>query len=167
MNDLKKLSSLNPKEKELLFSKCCGAKEWVAGMMELKTIKTKKEILDEAEKILYSLDPKDWLEAFSHHPKIGDINSIREKFASTKKMAESEQSGVNAADNETLIELAKLNQVYEKKFGYIFIVCATGKSAKEMLAIIKKRVSNDSETEIKIAMKEQNKITKLRLEKLL
>ncbi|MEO8447910.1 MAG: 2-oxo-4-hydroxy-4-carboxy-5-ureidoimidazoline decarboxylase [bacterium] len=167
MIDLGKLSSLDPKEKELLFSKCCGSKEWIAGMMALKTVKTKKEILDEAEKIWFSLNHKDWLEAFSHHPKIGDLNSIREKFASTKKMAESEQSGVNVADNETLNELAKLNQAYERKFGYIFIVCATGKSAMEMLAIIKNRVSNDSEIEIKIAMKEQNKITKLRLEKLL
>jgi 2-oxo-4-hydroxy-4-carboxy-5-ureidoimidazoline decarboxylase len=152
--------------KELL-TKCCGSEKWINSMIREMPFNTKEEIFNNAEKVWYSLNKEDWLEAFSQHPKIGDINSLTEKFYSTKELAGNEQAGVNDASIETLTELAKLNDEYEKKFGYIFIVCASGKSADEMLHIIKERIKNNSETEIKIAMEEQNKITKLRLEKLI
>lgn len=152
--------------KELL-TKCCGSEKWINSMIREMPFNTKEEIFNNAEKVWYSLNKEDWLEAFSQHPKIGDINSLTEKFYSTKELAGNEQAGVNNASIETLTELAKLNDEYEKKFGYIFIVCASGKSADEMLHIIKERIKNNSETEIKIAMEEQNKITKLRLEKLI
>ncbi|MDB5246630.1 MAG: uraD [Segetibacter sp.] len=108
----------------------------------------------------------DWLEAFQHHPKIGDINSLKKKFASTAHLASNEQSSVNIASEKILEELAKGNEAYEKKFGYIFIVCATGKSAEEMLNILRSRLPNSAADEIEIAAEEQIKITKLRLEKL-
>lgn len=152
--------------KELL-TKCCGSEKWINSMIREMPFNTKEEIFNNAEKVWYSLNKEDWLEAFSQHPKIGDINSLTEKFYSTKELAGNEQAGVNNASIETLTEFAKLNDEYEKKFGYIFIVCASGKSADEMLHIIKERIKNNSETEIKIAMEEQNKITKLRLEKLI
>ena len=167
MNTSEKINELTEEEASELFSKCCGAKKWISGMTDARPFNTVQNIFESARKIWSALDETDWLEAFKHHPKIGDINSLREKYSSTKQLAENEQSGVNQASNEVLEELSRLNDEYEKRFGYIFIVCATGKSADEMLSIIKSRINNDPQTEIKFAMEEQNKITKLRLEKLL
>lgn len=148
-------------------AKCCGSMNWIEKMINKSAINSKEKFLEAADKVWYSLRKEDWLEAFTHHPKIGDLNSLKEKFSSTKLLAENEQSGVNSATNECLTELARLNEEYERKFGYIFIVCATGKTADEMLALIRERIKNNSEEEVMIAMEEQNKITKLRLEKLL
>jgi 2-oxo-4-hydroxy-4-carboxy-5-ureidoimidazoline decarboxylase len=125
------------------------------------------ELLNDAEDQWYECSEADWLQAFTHHPKIGDVDSLKKKFASTAKWAGNEQGAVNSASEETLKALAKGNDDYEKKFGFIFIVCATGKSADEMLQLLQERLPNDKAGEIKIAMEEQNKITQLRLQKLL
>ncbi len=106
------------------------------------------ELFHYSDKIWFDLAKDDWLEAFSHHPKIGDIESLSKKFADTKQWAEGEQSGVNTASQEILQALAHGNLAYEDKFGYIFIVCATGKSAGEMLEILQERLKNDTEAEI-------------------
>lgn len=150
-----------------ILSQCCGAEKWIDGMIDSIPFKSRDEIFRNAERVWYSLNETDWLEAFSCHPKIGDINSLKEKYTSSKHLAGSEQSGVEGASYRILSELAKYNDEYERKFGFIFIVCATGKSAEEMLSLIKARIKNDSQTEIRTAMEEQNKITKLRLEKLI
>lgn len=147
--------------------RCCGSKAWIERMQKTFPADSSDEIFDNAERIWFSLEEDDWLEAFSHHPKIGDLDSLKEKFASTSDIAKGEQSGVKDAPGEILKELKNLNEEYEKKFGFIFIVCASGKSAAEMLSMIKERIKNIREDEIKIAAQEQNKITKLRLEKLL
>ncbi|MDQ3193801.1 MAG: 2-oxo-4-hydroxy-4-carboxy-5-ureidoimidazoline decarboxylase [Bacteroidota bacterium] len=165
--DLQRLNKLGKEEAAEIFFKCCGTRKWINEMVEARPFRTNHHIFESAEKILKALDEKECLEAFQHHPKIGDINSLKEKYTSTKQLAENEQSGVNDASMEVLEELSILNHEYEKKFGYIFIICASGKTADEMLAIIKNRINNDAAAEIKIAMKEQNKITKLRMEKLL
>ena len=146
---------------------CCGATNWVKRIIASRPIDSKGALLKVAEEIWFSLKSEDWLEAFTHHPKIGDIESLREKFHNTKSISENEQSGVNDASENTLKNLAKSNQLYEDKFGFIFIVCATGKSADQMLTLIKMRLNNNIETEMQNAAKEQNKITQLRLEKLL
>jgi 2-oxo-4-hydroxy-4-carboxy-5-ureidoimidazoline decarboxylase len=125
------------------------------------------ELLEDAEEQWWQCSEADWKEAFAHHPKIGDIDSLKKKFASTAAWASGEQSGVNAAGDEIIKALAEGNRLYEEKFGYIFIVCATGKTAKEMLELLQERIKNDPGEEIKIAAEEQNKITKLRIEKLL
>jgi 2-oxo-4-hydroxy-4-carboxy-5-ureidoimidazoline decarboxylase len=119
-----------------------------------------------ADEIWHSLSEADWKEAFARHPKIGDIESLAEKFQSTAALASKEQSGVIGASVTTLNALAEGNAAYESKFGYIFIVCATGKSAEEMLAMLNERLNNDPDAEIHIAAQEQAKITRLRLEKL-
>ena len=108
-----------------------------------------------------------WREAFTHHPRIGDVAVLRERFASTAVWARGEQAGVAAADERTLAALAEGNRAYEARFGYVFIVCATGLKADQMLAMLNARLSNDAETEMRIAAEEQMKITRLRLEKLL
>jgi 2-oxo-4-hydroxy-4-carboxy-5-ureidoimidazoline decarboxylase len=125
------------------------------------------EILEDAEEQWWKCSEADWKEAFAHHPKIGDVESLKKKFAATAQWASGEQSGVTTASQQTIEALAEGNRDYEEKFGYIFIVCATGKSAEEMLEILQSRLPNSPEDEIQIAADEQNKITKLRIEKLL
>lgn len=124
------------------------------------------ELLEDAEEQWWLCSEDDWKEAFRHHPKIGDLDSLRKKFSSDQ-WAAGEQGAVAAAAAATLEALAEGNRLYEEKFGYIFIVCASGKTAEEMLEILKERLQNTPEEEIKIAADEQNKITKLRIEKLL
>jgi 2-oxo-4-hydroxy-4-carboxy-5-ureidoimidazoline decarboxylase len=160
--------NLLPKEqlKEELF-KCCGSTAWVNKMLPFFPADDMVEILEDAEEQWWLCSEQDWLEAFTHHPKIGDVESLKQKFASTANWASGEQSGAATASQQTLEALAKGNEDYEQKFGYIFIVCATGKSAEEMLQLLLERLPNTSAEEIKIAADEQNKITKLRIEKLL
>jgi 2-oxo-4-hydroxy-4-carboxy-5-ureidoimidazoline decarboxylase len=164
---LVELNQLPVAERRAALITCCGSSAWVTKMVEIFPVDRKEQLLNQAEIIWNSLDESDWREAFTHHPKIGNINSLREKFANTRAWAAGEQSGVSTATQEVLENLAKCNQLYEEKFGYIFIVCATGKSAAEMLAILTNRLPNSPETEIKIAAGEQAKITQIRLEKLL
>ncbi len=109
----------------------------------------------------------EWLEAFAHHPRIGGKDALRAKFAATQSWAQGEQAGAAAAGEAVLDALAAGNAAYEAKFGHIFIVCATGKSAAEMLDLLKSRLPNDAPAEKRLAAVEQHKITKIRLEKLL
>lgn len=157
---------LNAEQKKALLHQCCGSTNWINRMLEALPAEDLVDLLEIAEEQWYACHEPDWREAFSHHPKIGDIDSLKEKFGSTAHLAEGEQASVQQASEKTLQELAAGNQAYEQRFGYIFIVCATGKSADEMLQLLNLRLYNNPEVEIQIAMEEQNKITKLRLEKL-
>lgn len=165
------LEELNNLPKPVLaeaLQKCCGSTAWVENMLTAFPISDAETLMDEANTQWNSLREADWREAFTHHPKIGgNVEALREKFANTSAWAEGEQASVREASQETLELLAAGNTEYEKKFGYIFIVCATGKSAAEMLALLQARLTNKPEDEILIAAGEQNKITRLRLEKLL
>lgn len=164
------LDNLNTLDQEHLkeeLIRCCGSSGWVEQMMEIFPAESESALFTKAEEIWFSLNREDWLEAFSHHPRIGDLESLKKKFASTAEWAAGEQASVASASAETLQALAEANRLYEKKFGYIFIICATGKSADEMLNALQQRLTNAPEEEWLIAAAEQNKITKLRLEKLL
>lgn len=136
-------------------------------MADARPFSTVEDMHQAALDIWADLTERDYLQAFEGHPKIGDVNSLRKKYASTKGLASNEQSGVNSADEQTLIDLANANDEYFEKNGFIFIVYATGKSAAQMLAILQARLPNDRATEIKNAAVEQSKITALRLNKLL
>ena len=164
---IESLNSLIYSEANEQFKLCCGAENWIQKMNQNRPFQNENEVYKKAESIWFSLSPDDWLEAFIHHPKIGNIDSLRNKFQNTKSISENEQSGVNNATESTLKDLAESNQLYENRFGFIFIVCATGKSADEMLALIKMRLNNNAEIEMQYAAKEQNKITQLRLKTLL
>ncbi len=153
-------------QKREQLQKCCGSKIWIDKMLLAPPAEDLVDLLETAEEKWYECSEKDWLEAFEHHPKIGDINSLKKKYSSTVAWASNEQAGVSMASDEILEALSKGNDDYEKKFGYMFIVCATGKSADEMLKILQSRLPNNPEVEITMAAEEQNKITKLRLEKL-
>ena len=148
-------------------SRCCASRGWVSAMMAAGPFSDRQALFDAASRIWWQLDTKDWLEAFAGHPKIGDLNHLREKFAATAHLSSREQAGVTEASEETLSQLAAGNQVYEARFGFIFIVCATGKSAAEMLALLKDRLKHEPEDELRIAAGEQLKITLLRLEQCL
>jgi OHCU decarboxylase len=119
-----------------------------------------ESLAETADRTWRELSPKDWLEAFAAHPAIGTKRDL-------SLFSRQEQSGTRGADSGTLAELADLNRRYAERFGHVFLVCATGKTAAEMLAIGRKRIGNDPETELAIAAEEQRKITRLRLEKLL
>jgi len=147
------------------FYQCCSSKNWAWKMTLARPFSSEERLFDQAQSIWNSLEDQDWLEAFEGHPRIGDINSLKKKY-STKEWSSEEQSGVDNCPEEVLEELAEYNQKYEERFGYIFIVCATGKTAPEMLALLKARISNEKKEEIRIAAAEQAKITKIRLEKI-
>ena len=125
------------------------------------------ELLTKADSTWRSLSSEDWLEAFRAHPKIGEKKAAAAQSEEARKWSAQEQSGISDAAAETMAALAAGNRDYEQRFGFIFIVCATGKSSEEMLAILQARLQNDAETEIAVAAEEQRKITRLRLEKLL
>ena len=109
----------------------------------------------------------DLLEAFRHHPRIGEQKAAEAQSAQAQRWSKQEQAGVEVAPAETLAALAEANQAYEARFGYIFLICATGKTSEEMLALLRTRLHNDAEQELRIAAVEQQKITRIRLEKLL
>lgn len=164
---LEELNLLSRTEAAIVLSKCCGSAQWAKTMSMKRPFLAEEDMFKAADAIWQRLPPAEWKDAFSHHPKIGDIESLREKYAGTKTWAEGEQSGVNTAGEEILKRLAARNDDYEKRFGYIFIVCATGKTAEEMLALLEQRFHNQPADELLIAAEEQRKITRLRLNKLL
>jgi len=164
---LESLNALTIFDANEQFELCCGAANWVIKMNQNRPFQNKDDLYKKSESIWFSLSSDDWLEAFTHHPKIGNIESLRKNFHNTKSISENEQSGVNDASESTLKDLAESNQLYEDKFGFIFIVCATGKSADKMLTLIKIRLNNNVNVEMLNAAKEQNKITQLRLKTLL
>jgi 2-oxo-4-hydroxy-4-carboxy-5-ureidoimidazoline decarboxylase len=164
---LHELNTINQPELRALLTKCCGSTSWVKMMMTYFPADDLVELLEDAEEVWYECSEDDWKEAFAQHPRIGDLESLEKKFASTAELASGEQSGVKTASTETIRALAEANRLYEEKFGYTFIVCATGKSAEEMLGLLHSRLQNSPQAEIKIAADEQNKITQLRIQKLL
>ena len=164
---LERLNNLSSPEAEREFLKCCGSALWARRMEEARPFRNLEELKSAADSIWWSLDKEDWLEAFSHHPKIGERKSEREQAAQARGWSRQEQAGVESAEAATREKLAAYNREYEEKFGYIYIVCATGKSADEMLAICKDRLQNEAEEEIRNAAEEQRRITHLRLEKIL
>ena len=162
------LNKLDKSALESALEKCCGAKKWISQMAAKAPYKDVDQLLEMAGEVWYKeCSEEDWREAFTHHPRIGDVGDMAEKYAKTEKWASQEQSGVDVADDKILETLSVGNYLYFEKFEYIFIICATGKSAKEMLESLHARLKNEPAEEIKLAMEEQNKITKLRLKKLL
>ena len=158
-----KLNRASADEARRLLRTCCGATEWVERMIERRPFGTRDALLTTARDIWFNLDRADWLEAFSHHPKIGDRDALGQRFATTRHLSQKEQARVRAASEKTLSDLTAANEEYEQKFGYIFIVCATGRTADDMLALLRARLKNDPELEIVNAAEEQAKITELRL----
>jgi 2-oxo-4-hydroxy-4-carboxy-5-ureidoimidazoline decarboxylase len=164
--NLEQINSWTVDEALSSFRRCCGSVRWSEQMAQLRPFCSETSLFEAAESVWRSLAPADWLEAFTAHPKIGDRDALRAKFATTAAWATREQAGIDSASEDLLEELAEANTRYEERFGYIFIVCATGKTAEEMLSLLFDRLPNDPEIELRIAAAEQAKITRIRLEKL-
>lgn len=160
------LNTLGHEEAVAALLRCCGSITWAERMAGSRPFSGFKALLARADELWGELSRPDCLEAFAAHPKIGDVHQLKEKFASTADWSSGEQSGVNHADEQVLERLALGNQRYEQTFGYRFIVCATGKSAAEMVALLEARLGHAPGDEWAVACDEQAKIMKLRLEKL-
>ncbi|MFN2637355.1 MAG: 2-oxo-4-hydroxy-4-carboxy-5-ureidoimidazoline decarboxylase [Gemmatimonadaceae bacterium] len=146
---------------------CCGATRWVSEMVRRRPFGTRDSVLFAADEVWRSLEPSDWLEAFSHHPRIGDRISASSHADRGSAWASTEQSRVARSGQGVREALAAANREYEQRFGHIYIVFATGKSAEEMLALARERLRNDPDVELGVAAEEQRKIMRLRLDKLL
>ena len=131
-------------------------------MLARRPFGTMERLLADADDAGRVLSTEDWKESFSHHPRIGERGQ-GERFARTRHLSRAEQAGVSGASAQIIDALADANSAYEARFGYIFIVCATGRGAEEMLALLRARLGNDPATEIQVAAAEQAKITLLRL----
>ena len=167
-DSLNRFNQINPAERTELLSTCCGATRWIEQMLQCESVTTRAHLRGLCESMWWSLDEADWLEAFTHHPKIGeDKAALQAKFAGTATLCASEQQGIESASEAILERLIKGNQTYLEKFGFIFIVCAQGKSAQEMCTLLEERLVNSRENELRIAAGEQAKITWLRIEKCL
>lgn len=164
---LDELNTLPEEEATAAFLRCCGATQWARHMTARRPFADPDGLFAAADAIWTGLSRDDWLEAFAHHPRIGDVESLRKRFASTRAWAAGEQAGTATASEDVLRGLAEGNRAYEERFGYIFIVCATGKSADEMLGLLRARLPNDPVAELPVAAEEQRRITRLRLEKLI
>lgn len=149
------------------FLNCCGSRVWARRMTASRPFADVADLLNRAGRIWRGLDPEDWLEAFAAHPKIGAKKTDAKQSEKFAEWSRSEQAGARNAADAQLAELEELNRLYERKFGFIFIVCATGKSASEMLEICRARLNNNADAEIRAAATEQEKITEIRLKKLL
>ena len=164
---LDQLNHLPTQDAWAAFERCCGASAWVEHMCAQRPFRSTDALNAAAESGFALLGPDDWREAFAHHPRIGDVAALRERFASTAGWAGEEQRGASTASDATLAALAEGNRAYEERFGYIFIVCATGRTAAEMLALLRQRLPNDPERELEIAAGEQARITHLRIAKVI
>ena len=157
------INAASPEAAREILLRACGSTRWVDRMMQRRPFGNDARLLFAARNEWFGLTEADWLEAFSHHPQIGDRTSLAARFPATHNLSAKEQAAVGAAGAEVLDALAEANAGYLARFGFIFIVCATGKSAEEMLQLLRDRLSNDRATELRIAAEEQAKITAIRL----
>lgn len=158
-----RINSATVEEARAILARACGSTRWVDRMLALRPFDSADALLTAARREWFELSEGDWLEAFSHHPQIGDRASLAARFPQTHDLSSKEQSGVSGAGEDVLTALADANAAYRERFGFIFIVCATGKSAGEMLQLLRARLPNDRATELRNAAEEQAKITALRL----
>ncbi len=143
---------------------CCGAQNWASAMVALRPIENVFELSEAADRVWAMMTEDDWMEAFACHPRIGE-RKAPPAAAKSVVWSRQEQSSVATAESTVLAELADGNAEYERKFGFSYIVCATGKTADEMLEILKRRLTNDRATELREAAEQQRQITQIRLGK--
>lgn len=155
---LTELNELPAGEAVRLLLSCCGSREWVQRMLNQRPFKDNEALYDASDRTWLALREVDWLEGFAAHPRIGERTD--------SAVSQREQAGALSAADELKRALELGNAEYERRFGFTFIVFATGKSAQEMLEILRKRIDNDRDTELRSAAAEQMKITRLRLQRL-
>jgi len=147
---------------------CCGSKRWAAAMVALRPIASVEALSQAADRVWSTMQEPDWLEAFACHPRIGERKPAPVAARASKQSAawsRQEQSSASAANELVLAELAGDNHLYEQRFGFTCIVCATGKSAAEILTILKRRLTSNREAELREAAEQQRQIMQIRLGK--
>lgn len=164
---LSHFNALPPEEAQAALLKCCGSRQWATAMLRNRPFATPAALLDAADRHWRGLSRADWLEAFSHHPRIGEKRLDQARFAATREQSTREQSGMAAATGEIRAEFERLNAEYERKFGHVFLICATGKSAEFMLAEIRRRIELTHDQELHNAADQQAQIMTLRLNRML
>jgi len=162
---LEDLNQLPAAEASHTFMQCCTSSTWVNNMVAARPFADEAALKQAADDAWVGLTEQDYFEAFEGHPKIGDVSSLRAKYANTKELAGNEQGLVKEANDTVLEVLSQGNSDYEEKFGFIFIVCATGKSAKQMSDLLQARLPNSRAQELVNAAEEQRKIFQLRITK--
>ena len=162
---LAEFNALAPAQAESALADCCGSARWASRVAAMRPFADLKALTKAADSIWWKLERADWLEAFSHHPQIGQKPATGTDAA--RKWAEGEQAGARAVTDDIKDRLARANRAYFDKFGYIYIICATSKSVKAMLAILNQRLQNDAASELSIAAEQQRLITRIRIDKLL
>ncbi len=162
-----RLNAKLEKDAEAALLDCCGARHWAQEMLNARPFVSASHMFEAAERIWTGLRRDDWLEAFQHHPKIGGKKAAAKQSGKARRWSKGEQRAAQKSPAKILVELGKANREYQKRFGFIFIICAAGKSSEEILASLKQRMANDAQTELRAAAEEQGKITRLRLEKLI
>lgn len=144
---------------------CCGAKRWADAMVALRPIASVLALSEDADRVWGTMQEADWLEAFACHPRIGERKVSAHAGAQSAAWSQAEQAQTNLASENVLAEIAAENQKYEEQFGFTYIVCATGKSAEEMLAILKRRLGSTRDAELREAAEQQRQIMQIRLGK--
>ena len=164
---LAQLDAMPDTEAAFKLAACCGSSTWVAAMVARRPYRTRDELLAVSDDVARSLGPEDWLEAFAYHPRIGERKSAATASSVAAAWAAGEQNASSTASIATREALALANVEYEQRYGYIFIICALGRSADEILAELRRRIKNEPDAELAIAAAEQQQITRQRLEKLI
>lgn len=160
------LNRMQPTQAVEALLKVCGSIRWATHVASSRPFDSLDRLFATAESAADCLEPPDWLEAFSHHPRIGETDLGQQRYAATAPLSTREQSAMTGADTDTRAALLAGNREYERKFGHVFLICATGKSAQEMLDHLNARLANDPQAELRIAAQQQRQITRLRLETL-
>jgi OHCU decarboxylase len=144
---------------------CCGSKAWAQAMVARRPFADEATLLAASNETCRNLTRLDWMEAFRSHPRIGESRPLQSSSAQSVEWSAQEQRNVGDAEATMKIALADANREYEQRFNRVFIVCATGKSAPEILEILRRRLKNDAETELHEAAEQQRQITEIRLRK--
>lgn len=147
--------------------KCCGSTSFAARLAAARPFADRAALHAAADAVWDACSEADWREAFAAHPRIGSRRDVAQKAAATRAWSENEQAGMAQAGDDLAARMAAANEAYEAKFGHIYLVCATGRTAAELLAFCEARLANAPDAELRVAAEEQRKITHLRLEKLL
>ena len=159
MLSLDELNALPEQDAAVKLRECCGSSHWVERMLKARPFPGTAALLHAADAAWDGTRPSDWLEAFAAHPRIGE----RARTAWSRE----EQHAAGASGSHVSARIAELNHEYEERFGHIYIVCATGRSGEEIMADILARMENDAEHELRVSAREQHRITRLRLGKLI
>ncbi len=162
---LPRWNSLSREEAAREILPCCGSKNWAASMASKRPIQDELSLMETSDAIWGGLGEADWREAFRSHPRIGESRAEANSITQSSAWSEQEQQKAASADEAMKLALKWGNREYEQKFGRIFIVCAMGKSAAEILEILRRRLHNDEATELQQAAEEQRQIMHIRLKK--